>query len=361
MHSGAGIPRDRSTRQPRFGLRAIRLVSMLAASALSAACADSSPPPPGPTAADHVEATDAWHATRIAALRQPVGWLSLAGLYWIEPGENSFGSSPSSAFVYDPPGRSLPSRIGSFTLADSVVTFNAADGVLVEDASGRVTSAVMHAEEDPAILRSGSLEWRVIRRNDRLAVRLWDTLAVTRTTFPGIERFPVSLAYRIPARFIPRDPPDTLDIPNVLGTINRTPSPASVEFEYAGRMWRLMTWKDSDDPANFFTAFGDATNGATTYGGGRFLWIDAPDESGWTVVDFNRAYNPPCVFTDYATCPLPPRPNRFPFVIEAGEKAFSAAAEPPPADGHGENNGDPQSDQGHDGQAGGTDSLQIFR
>jgi hypothetical protein len=303
-----------------------RLKTLLAFAA-TAACADRTPPPPAPTAAEHRAAVGEWSAGRIASLREPIGWLSLAGLYWIEPGRSTFGADPSSTFVYDVPGHTVPEHIGTFVAADSGVTFQSAPEALVETDTGALTSAiVMEGGESSPVLRSGSLQWRVIRRGDRVAVRLWDTLGVTRSSFTGIDRFPITLAWRFPARFIVTEPPDTIDVPNVLGTVNRTPSPGRVEFEYAGETSSLMTWKDSDDPANFFTAFADATNGALTYGGGRFLWIDAPDPNGWTVVDFNRAYNPPCVFTDYATCPLAPRPNRLPFAIEAGEKTWSAAA-----------------------------------
>jgi hypothetical protein len=305
-----------------------RLITLLT-SAVSAACADRAPPPPAPTAAEHRAAVEDWSAGRIASLRQPIGWLSLAGLYWIEPGRSTFGADPSSRFAFDVSGRTIPGHIGTFVAADSAVTFEPAPDAPVESDTGALTSAIlMDGGDSSPVLRTGALEWRVIRRGDRLAVRLWDTLSATRSTFTGIDRFPITLAWRLPARFIVTDPPDTIDVPNVLGTVNRTPSPGRVEFEHAGETFTLMTWKDSDDPANFFTAFADATSGALTYGGGRFLWIDAPDANGWTVVDFNRSYNPPCVFTDYATCPLAPRPNRLPFAIEAGEKTWSAVAGP---------------------------------
>ena len=283
------------------------------------------PPPPPLAAAEHLAITEAWHEKRLAGLEQPIGWLSLAGLFWLDQAVSTFGADSSSTFVYDPPGRELAGVTGTFELSDGSVVFEPAAGADVSLDSGVVASRVVMEPDEPfTVLRSGALEWRIIRRGDRLAVRLWDTLSTVRTAFPGIERFTVDPAWRFPARFIVHDPPDTIDVPNILGTIGRTPSPGSVEFRYEGRKYVLMTWKDSDDPANFFTAFGDRTNGGLTYGGGRFLWIDAPDENGWTVVDFNRSYNPPCVFTDYATCPLPPRQNRLPFAIEAGERTYTA-------------------------------------
>lgn len=278
-------------------------------------------PPPAPGIEEHREAVEQWSADRISKLRQPDGWLSLVGLYWLRPGVNSFGADSTNTFVY--PAADVPAKIGDIVLANDSVHFEAANGVTVTlDGEPVETAAMSYAGDAPTILRTGSLEWLIIRRGERLAVRAKDSLSTVRTGFAGIERFPVSIAWRFAARFVAHDPPDTIEVPNVLGAVNRTASPGTVVFERDGRKYSLRMWKDSDDPANFFTAFADRTNGGDTYGGGRFLWVDAPDADGWTVVDFNRAYNPPCVFTEFATCPLPPRENRLPFAIDAGEKMY---------------------------------------
>jgi len=289
---------------------------------LTAAC--TAPPPPPPDPASHAADVEAWSQSRIASLLAPVAWLSLAGLYWLEPGSSTFGADTTNRLVYAPPGRALPARVGTFSLGPEGIHFDADPDVTVTSKHGTITSVDMAFDGDePTVLRTGALEWRIIRRADQLAVRLWDTLSEIRMGFAGIERFPVSLDWRFAARFIPSDPPDTIEVPNILGSINRTPAPGVVEFRHDGRKYRLAMWKDSDDPANYFTAFADRTNGGASYGGGRFLWVDAPDADGWTVVDFNRAYNPPCVFTEFATCPLAPRQNRLPFAVEAGEKMYS--------------------------------------
>jgi len=286
---------------------------------LLTACGPS--PPPAPSVAEHLQSVEQWSAGRIAELRQPDGWLSLVGLYWLRPGINGFGSDAANPLVY--PAAYVPPQIGDFVLESDSVRFIAAKGVVVTHDGAPITSAVMkYAGESPTLLRSGSLEWLIIRRGDRLAVRARDTLSAVRTGFGGIDRYPVSIDWRFAARFSAHEPADTIEVPNVLGTVNHTASPGTVAFEYAGKKYNLRLWKDSDDPVNFFTAFADRTNGGATYGGGRFLWVDAPDADGWTVVDFNRAYNPPCVFTEYATCPLPPRENRLPFAVDAGEKMF---------------------------------------
>lgn len=296
---------------------------LLASTTLLPACADPAPPPP-PSTQSHLAAVESWAEGRIDGLMQPVGWLSLAGLHWLESGRTSFGSDTANDFSYDPAGRAIPPRIGVFVLTGTAVRFEPEPGVPIHDDAAMLDGPLMmETTGEPTTLSLDALVWRIIERGDRVAIRLWDTASVTRTSFEGIDRFPVDIAWRFPARFIVHDPPDTVEVPTVLGTINRTPSPGSVEFEYSGERYTLMMWKDSDDLANFFTAFGDRTNGALTYGGGRFLWVDAPDENGWTVVDFNRSYNPPCVFTDFATCPLPPRQNRLPFGIEAGERVWS--------------------------------------
>lgn len=307
-----------------------------------AACADSAPPPPDP--AVHRAEVEAWRAKRDSTLRDPDGWLTLVGLHWLNPGNTTFGSAPDNDMVYDRDG--VPARIGTFTLVDGVVTFapvgvdarlergfraamggasgSAAagnGGAPAEPLAAPVTLA-SDAEGAPDVVVLGSLSWFIIDREGELAVRLKDRESAVLTGFTGVEDYPIDEAWRLPGRFEWHDPPKEIQVPNVLGGSYPTPSPASVVFRVDGEEYRLDLWKDSDDPANFFTAFGDATNGGATYGGGRFLWVDAPGEDGWTVVDFNEAYNPPCVFTPYATCPIPPRQNRLPFEVEAGEKVW---------------------------------------
>ncbi|MCA9737135.1 MAG: DUF1684 domain-containing protein [Gemmatimonadetes bacterium] len=263
---------------------------------------------------------------RIAKLTTRDGWLTLVGLFWLPEGESTMGSAPGNSFVYDAPG--VPPLLGTFTLTRgperAVVRFDAADGVQILSGESEPVSFAMLTGDGgaPVYLQHGSLKWHVIQRDERLAVRLQDADSPIRTEFDGIERFPVTGEWWVPARFVWNQPPDTIEVPNILGTIGRTPSPGSVEFEVNGDLFRLDLWKDSDDTVNFFTAFADETNGASTYGGGRFLWVDAPDAQGRTVVDFNRAYNPPCVFTEFATCPLPPRQNRLALQVEAGEKVW---------------------------------------
>lgn len=285
-----------------------------------AACAGE--PPPAPDAAAHRAEVEAWRARRDSTLREPEGWLSLVGLYWLQDGDNTFGRAADNDFVYD--GEGVPDRLGTFVLDDDGVRFRPApdadvtlDGDVVPP-----TPLASDATGEPDVLALGSLRWYVIDRGGRLGIRLKDRDSPVLAGFDGVPNYPIDQAWRLPARFDRHWTGKTIQIPNILGTVSETESPAAVVFELDGETYRLDLWKDSDDLANFFTAFGDATNGGETYGGGRFLWIDAPDDDGWTVVDFNRAYNPPCVFTPFATCPLPPRQNRLEVAVQAGERMW---------------------------------------
>jgi uncharacterized protein (DUF1684 family) len=198
--------------------------------------------------------------------------------------------------------------------------------VTVTRAGRPVTTADLHsdADHDSALVQLGSLRWFAIQRRDLVGVRLKDTANATIGEFQGVESFPVDIGWLIPARFDRYDPPRVIEVPTVLGTVSEQPSPGAVVFRVDGRRYRLDV-TGQPDADRFFVTFGDLTNGKETYGGGRFLTVDAPDARGRMLIDFNRAYNPPCVFTAYATCPLPTPDNRLRVRIEAGEKMYHGA------------------------------------
>ncbi|MCM2269810.1 MAG: DUF1684 domain-containing protein, partial [Thermoanaerobaculia bacterium] len=181
-------------------------------------------------------------------------------------------------------------------------------------------------DDDTTLLELGPVKFYVIRRGDRFGVRVRDLEAKLRREFPGLEYFPTDLSYRVEARFVANPPGTTVPIANVLGMTEATPSPGRVEFELHGQPYSLTALDDTGD-GRLFLIVGDRTNGYETYGAGRYLYTAKP-ENGTAVVDFNRLYNPPCAFTAYSTCPLPPRENKLPLRIEAGEKKF--ALEPHP-------------------------------
>ncbi len=279
-------------------------------------CASDTPDAPDP---DFRTEWDDWHTGRLDRLRQPDGWLSLAGLYWLEDGAHTVGFDSSNAVVFPP---KAPARVGTLVVADDTVTLRVADGVDVLHEGTPVEEITLTDDSDgaPTVVELGSLSWHAIRRSRGLGIRLRDAESATLRDFDGIATFAPDAGWRLDARFEPYDPPRTLTIPSITGVPEDSPSPGALVFTHDGSEHRLdVTGEPGDD--QYFVVFGDATNGGATYGGGRFVYVDAPDE-GRTVVDFNRAYNPPCVFTPYATCPLPPPQNRLPFRVEAGEKTW---------------------------------------
>jgi uncharacterized protein len=261
----------------------------------------------------HRASVEAWRRRRYAALRRDIGWLTLAGLDWLREGENRVGSAPDSDVVL-PAG---PPSAGTLTVDKSGrVTAN---GALLHDRGpARDQPMVPDTDGEPTMLELGALRLCVIRRGDRLAVRTWDTDSEVRRTFSGIDHWPVDARWRLEARF-EGAPGRSVPVPDVIGTVDEQESPGDVVFEIDGEEHRLQALAGGDS-GELWLVFADATNGVETYGGGRFLYTDAPGVDGRVVVDFNRSYNPPCVFTQYATCPLPWPANRLPIRVEAGER-----------------------------------------
>lgn len=311
-------------------------VPALVAALAFAAC--ERPPEPVPVDPDvHRAAVEAFHAAREAELRAPDSWLSLIGLHWLEEGETTLGADSANDIVL--PAGKAPAVLGTVTLHDSVATFRAAPGVEVTvgidstlslpAGSGAIPPDV---SRDPVVreavlgsagpgksrvVRYGPLNWILLRRGDRFALRVRDNTSPVYDAFHGIDRYPTDLRWRLTARWVPHE--KTVAVPNVLGTVSEEPSPAHLAFRVGGREYTLDVTGDAD-AERFMLVFADGTSGRTTYGGGRYVWVDAPDEQGRVVLDFNLAYNPPCVWTPYATCPLPSRDNRLPIAVEAGEK-----------------------------------------
>ena len=266
----------------------------------------------------HTAAVEAWRAQRYAALRRETGWLTLAGLEWLRPGVNRIGTAPDGEIVL-PSG---PAEAGTLTVSDGEVRAHGApDGFSIDGAAVRDRRLVNDQEGEPTMLELGSLRLCLIDRGGRLAVRTWDTESAARRAFAGIDHWPVNDRWRLDARFELAE--RTLHVPDVLGTVEEEISPGDAVFELDGATHRLQALLGGD-AGELWLVFGDATNGHETYGGGRFLYTGAPDADGRVTVDFNRAYNPPCVFSPYATCPLPWPANQLPIRIEAGERSWAA-------------------------------------
>ncbi len=257
-------------------------------------------------ASDYAGQIEEWRAQREARLKADDGWLTVVGLFWLAEGPNTAGSDPSSSVLL-PSG---PAHAGVFERHGDHVAFRAlADGLvsksdLKSDAGGK-----------PDLLQFDGLTMFAIRRGDRLGIRVKDSRSVYRTGFTGLHWFPVSEPSRVIAKFIPYDPPRTVSIPTILDTIEKQPSPGYAVFKVNGVACRLDAVVEDNE---LFFIFRDLTAGKQTYASGRFLKADLPKD-GTAILDFNKAYNPPCAFTPYATCPLPPPQNRLNVRIEAGE------------------------------------------
>jgi len=306
------------------------LFATLAALALSAACArpektaTNAPPPQPPASAATVGASyerelETWKAERLAGLKSENGWLSLVGLFWLKEGENRFGSDPTNEIVL-PEGKA-PALAGTVRLAGGRVTLEAKPDAKITSTGQPVTTLELQSDEHgaPTTLELGSLSFHVVKRGDRLGLRVRDRDNPARAAFKGTDYFPADRKWVISARFEPYQPPKRVPILNVLGMETEETSPGALAFEVDGRPYRLEALKEQGSE-QFFIIFADQTSGKETYGAGRYLYADPPGADGLVRLDFNRAYSPPCAFTRYATCPLPPPQNRLALRVEAGEK-----------------------------------------
>jgi len=283
---------------------------------LLVACEQSAPVDP----AAHRAALEAWQTARAQSLTAPDGWLSLVGLYWLKPGPQSFGRDPQADLALA--NANLPPLAGVFTLAEGQVSFAAAPGVLAQHNDQPVDTLVLAPDtaSEPTVLSIGTLRFYVIERDGKLGVRFKDSAAPARVNFQGLAYFPIDAQWRVTAEFIPYEPVKHIPILNVLGMKIDMISPGALVFELDGREYRLdpVLEEGSDE---LFIMLADATSGHETYGAGRYMYVPMPVD-GEVVLDFNKAYNPPCAFSDFATCPLPPAQNRLDVRIEAGEKVY---------------------------------------
>ncbi|WP_128543303.1 DUF1684 domain-containing protein [Larkinella soli] len=257
-----------------------------------------------------------WHSKRVEALKREDGWLNLAGLYWLKEGENTLGSDPTGAVVL-PADRSA-AHLGKLILKDGKVTIQAEAGAEVYAGDQPVQTLEIFPYTKPVVLKHRSLRWFVIQRGDKYAVRLRDLESPYLKGFHGIERFPVRPDWRVKARFVPTAG-KKISILDITGRTYEQESPGQLVFTVDGREYRLDA-TGTNERLHF--VFADLTNQHDTYGGGRFLDAPGPDAEGYTYLDFNKAYNPPCAFTPYATCPTPPKQNRLALAVTAGEKRY---------------------------------------
>jgi len=266
-----------------------------------------------------------WQQRRASNLTSESGWLTLVGLYWLKSGENTFGRERGNRIVLDHAG--LDPKSGTFTVDNNAVTFTAAPNSKVTHNGKPVTTITMTPDTagEPTQLASGSLRFFVIERTGKLGIRVRDVDHPARTHFQGLEYFPASKDWIVDARFEPYPANKRIPIVNILGMTDQMVAPGAIVFTKNGREYRLDTILEAPDDQELFVMFADQTSARETYGAGRFMYIPMPKD-GRVTVDFNRAYNPPCAFNEFATCPLPPPQNRLQLRVDAGEKKYAAAA-----------------------------------
>jgi hypothetical protein len=265
---------------------------------------------------------ETWRAERAASLTSEDGWLTLIALHPLAAGTTSFGRDVGNSFRLEHAG--LPLRAGVFHVNGDQVTFTPQPGTGITLNGKPAPSGAINIDpggDAPAVFAAGTVQWFVIQRGERLYLRVRDTANPARQAFRGLKYFPIDPSWTIEARFEPYDPPRTDTVLDVLGEEREVTVPGALVFEREGRTWRLDAEGEPGGAAGLFVMFADGTSGRETYGAGRYLTLDPPQD-GKVVIDFNRAYDPPCAFNDFATCPLPPPQNRIALRVTAGELKY---------------------------------------
>jgi uncharacterized protein len=264
--------------------------------------------------------TEKWRHEREVALKAEDGWLSVSGLFWLKEGVTTIGTDKSQVDIALPED-SAPAKVGSLELSNGVVTLKVTDGVSVTVNNQPVREYIMkfETEKPPDQFKVGSLKLGVIKRGTRYGLRVRNKNSPERLNFNGLHWFPANESYKVVANFTPFVQPKEISIMNVLGDELKLKTPGLLSFELNGQHFELRPL--IEDEKKLFIIFRDLTSRTTTYPAGRYLYADLPKD-GKVVLDFNRAENPPCAFTSFATCPLPPRQNIMKTEIKAGEMKY---------------------------------------
>lgn len=268
----------------------------------------------------HADEIEDWKRARVRALKATDGWLNLEGLFWLEEGKNTVGSGEKNNIVF--PRTKINAQAGYFLRKEDSVW-------LVPDANTAFTingkkitrkTLIFSTPEDMVFISSGSLQFNIIKRSEKIGIRLRDLQSKNLTHFKGIDYFPTDSSWKIKAQFIKPAFKQNIIIKNALGQENPTELAGKIRFEYKGNFYTLDAISEGE---YLLVVMGDNTSGTSTYAAGRFLYIPKTDaEKADFHIDFNKAYNPPCVFTPFATCPIPPPQNMLPFSVTAGEKMY---------------------------------------
>jgi uncharacterized protein (DUF1684 family) len=269
----------------------------------------------GQTSAAYTASIKHFDSLRFKALTEQNGWLNLAGLFWLKPGDNSFGSASNNTLVFK--HKNMPAQLGKFKVLGKRVSFEF-DKVVSKFSNDYLEEIVLFdpSKKTDSSIHFNQFMWSIIIREDKIGVRFRDLKNPALAAFKGNKRFAIDEKWNLPAKLLPPNP-SGLFITNVLGQTTAEDYAGKINFEYQGKNYELDAI--SEGPGDLFVIFCDATNGINTYHTGRYMYVPRPDSNGNTFIDFNKAFNPPCAYTPFATCPIPPKQNKLPFKVTAGE------------------------------------------
>jgi uncharacterized protein len=286
-----------------------------------AGCGGGKPAPPSP---EYKAKIEQWQQKRSSSVSSKTGWLTVSGLYWLRPGENTFGTDSSCAVIL-PPGKA-PGNAGSIWWRPDSIFAIPIPGTGVRWHDSLISRVRMYTDTDtvhgPTVLTIGPVSFFIIQRGNQMGVRVKDQQNQARTSFSGLAFYPVTTEWTIPARYEKYPEPRIIPIASVIGTVTNDTFPGAVVFSKNGQTFRLEAQLEKGSEQPLYVMFSDETSGHETYGNGRQLSATMPDSAGAVTLDFNTAYNWPCAYTDFATCPVPPRENHLALRIEAGEKTY---------------------------------------
>lgn len=272
----------------------------------------------------HKKEIEEWRQKRFARLSGDQGWLTLCGLFWLKEGENKMGTDSSNQIIF-PPDKA-PHYAGSLLLENGLIRLEAPKNSEIKLKESTVSAMIVTSDNegnsDPTILNLCTLTFQIIKRGNQYGVRVKDRQNPPLLNFKGMEYFPIDPQWRFDAKFEPYNPPKIIPIATVINTVENDSCPGVIVFEKDGKEYRLDATIERGTDDQLFIMFSDETAGKETYGMGRQLYTNLPDKDNHLVIDFNKAYNWPCVFTEFATCPIPPKQNRLAIRVEAGEKMY---------------------------------------
>ena len=279
---------------------------------------------PAPTESAHRNEIETWRQQRVERLRGPTGWLTLVALDWLKEGPNTLGSAPDNSIVL----AKWPAHLGTVVLdkGKATITIDKRADATIDGEKKSEAVLIDDAKANKTVVATGNVSFYLVERGARFGLRVKDSEAPTRLNFVGLDYFDIDPSWRIEAKWEAYDPPRIVEEPNILGEFEKVVVPGAAVFERDGKTFRVEPVIETPGDVNLYLVFADRTSGKETYGAARFLYTEPPKD-GKVIIDFNKAYNPPCVFTPYATCTLPTQQNRLDVRVTAGEKKYRAGHE----------------------------------